>query len=152
MLGRMTPRRRALVEHLSDYSRLLEIGIGRRPEVAADLVAHGADVRSTDVDPVDVPDGVRFRVEDVLDVDSDRLSEFHRVDAVYALNCPPDLHRPILQLALAVDAPFLFTTLGYDEPTVPVDRRMVGPETLYVADPTHPAVRRVARRSDRATR
>ncbi|WP_239685668.1 UPF0146 family protein [Halolamina pelagica] len=62
--------------------------MGDRTGVAAGLVDAGADVRATDVHPVSVPDGVRFRVEDVTTVDEP--DAFHRVDVVYALNCPPN--------------------------------------------------------------
>lgn len=125
-----------IVRRLRDADRLLEVGIGDRGGVAAGLVAAGADVHATDVYPVSVPDGVRFRVEDVAAVESP--DSFHRVDVIYALNCPPELHRPIRKLAETVGAEFRFTTLGFDEPSIPVrretltegDRRVV----LYTAE------------------
>ena len=148
----------ALVARLSDHPRLLEVGVGRRTGVAAGLVAAGADVRATDVVDVDVPEGVRFRREDVTDVDPPEVDdegndaapvadEFYRVDAVYALNCPPELHRPILDLAASLSVPFYFTTLGHDQPAIPVDRETLTDEegrafTLFVADASHPSVRR----------
>jgi uncharacterized UPF0146 family protein len=113
-----------IVRLLRGERRLLEVGIGDRTGVAAGLVAAGADVRATDVRPVSVPDGVRFRVEDVTTVDDP--DEFHRVDVVYALNCPVELHRPIRDLAETVDATFRFTTLGFEEPSIPVDRESLG--------------------------
>ena len=126
----------SIVRRLRGESTLLEVGIGDRTGVAAGLVATGADVRATDVYPVSVPEGVRFRVEDVTAVEAPE--EFHRVDTVYALNCPPELHRPIADLAASVGATFVFTTLGYDEPTIPVEREQLGggdaPRvTLYTA-------------------
>lgn len=120
--------------------------------MAAGLVAAGADVRATDVVDLTVPETVRFRVEDVTTVDTGALTEFHDVDAVYALNCPPDLHRPILDLARALSVPFLFTTLGYDQPAVPVRRETLidddgRPFTLFVADAAHPDARKSERES-----
>ncbi|QKY20194.1 hypothetical protein B4589_007300 [Halolamina sp. CBA1230] len=125
-----------IVRRLRDADRLLEVGIGDRTGVAASLVADSVDVRATDVRPVPVPEGVRFRVEDVTTVDEP--DAFHRVDAIYALNCPPELHRPIRDLAQAVGATFRFTTLGYDEPAITVERETLGggdrPRvTLYTA-------------------
>lgn len=114
----------SIVRWLRGAGRLLEVGIGDRTGVAAGLVDAGADVRATDVYPVSVPEGVRFRVEDVTTIDEP--DAFHRVDVVYALNCPPELHRPIADLATAVGATFVFTTLGYDEPSIPVDREQLG--------------------------
>lgn len=135
------PTDRLLVRRLSDSDSLLEVGIGDRPGVAAGLVRAGADVRTTDVHPVEVPDGVRFRLEDVTAVDT--VEPFHQVETVYALNCPPELHRPIRELAERVDARFCFTTLGLDQPEIPVDRETLLAEpdpnagtvrvTLYVA-------------------
>lgn len=114
------PTNPPLVRRLSHAERLLEVGIGDRTDVAAGLVAAGADVRATDVQPVAVPDGVTFRVEDVTAVET--IEPFHRVETVYALNCPPELHRPIRDLAEQVGATFVFTTLGHDQPAIPVER------------------------------
>ncbi|MFW5935278.1 MAG: UPF0146 family protein [Halolamina sp.] len=127
---------RSIVRWLRGADQLLEVGIGDRTSVAAGLVDAGADVCATDVHPVSVPEGVRFRVEDVTNVDEPDAS--HRVDVVYALNCPPELHRPIAELAERVGATFVFTTLGYDEPSIPVEREQLGggdaPRvTLYTA-------------------
>lgn len=126
-----------IVRRLRDADRLLEVGIGDRTGVAAGLVAAGADVRATDVVPVSVPDGVRFRVEDVTAIETP--DAFHRVDVIYALNSPPDLHRPIHELARKVGAEFRFTTLGFDEPAIPVGRETLtdGEQrvTLYTAEP-----------------
>jgi hypothetical protein len=128
-----------LVNRLSDAARLLEVGIGDRSGVAAELVAAGADVRATDVRPVEVPAGVRFRVEDLTA--HGKLDEFHEVDVVYALNCPPELHRPLQELAAAVGADCYFTTLGTDPPVIPVEQEQLSGtvdgdpvrETLYRA-------------------
>lgn len=130
-----------IVRRLRHADSLLEIGIGDRTGVAAGLVAAGADVHATDVRPVSVPDGVRFRIEDVTTVE--QPDSFHEVDVVYALNCPPDLHGPILALARVAGAAFQFTTLGYDEPAIPVERESLGggadPRvTLYTAKRSTP--------------
>lgn len=131
----MPPRSPALVTRLSDFETLLEVGIGRRHDVARELADRGADVRAIDIHPVDPPDGVRVRVADVHEVDRDDPDPFFQVEAVYSLNCPPELQRPVHDLARAVDARFLFTTLGFDEPDIPVEREQVDDEILYVADP-----------------
>lgn len=104
-------------------SSLLEVGIGERSGVAAGLTAAGADVRATDVRELPVPDSVRFRVEDVTTVDE--LDDFHEVDVVYALNCPPELHRALRDFAERAGAACYFTTLGTDEPAVPVEREQL---------------------------
>lgn len=115
------------------------MGIGRRPDLALALARRGVDVRAVDVHPpadlgLALPDELRVRVADVTALDVQNLDEFYRVEAVYSRHCPPELHRPVRDLARAVDAPFLFTTLGHDEPIVPVSRERVGDQVLYVAD------------------
>ena len=55
------------------------------------------------------------------------------IDAVYARRLPAELHRPTVELARRLDAACLFTTLGFEEPVVPVERRSLPDTTLYVA-------------------
>jgi uncharacterized UPF0146 family protein len=129
--------REPLVDRLDGYDSLVEVGVGGRPEVAAALAAAGADVTATDVVDASVPDGVRFVRDDVVER-RDRLRageappDAYRVDAVYGLNLPAELQRPARDVARTVGADFCFTTLGFEEPTIPVDREQVGRETLYV--------------------
>ncbi len=126
--------RPAVVEFLARYRSVCEVGVGRRPGVAAALADRGVDARATDVAPRDVPDSVRFVVDDVVDAAArDDPGDVYRVDAVYALNCPPELHRPLLAVARAVDAACLFTTLGGDPAAVPATPVTVPGDTVYVA-------------------
>ena len=119
-----------LLETLSDYNRVVEVGIGRRTDVAAALADRGVDVTATDVHDRESPANVRFIRDDVVNPDLDLYAD---ADAIYALNLPPELHRPALDIAREADADFLFTTLGGDQPAVPVERRTVDAGTLYVA-------------------
>lgn len=119
-----------LEEHLATYDRVVEVGIGRRTELAAALAGAGLSVTATDVTPREVPDAVEFVTDDVVDPD---LAVYEGADAIYARNLPPELHRPTLEVAERVDATFLFTTLGGDQPAVSVERRTVREGTLYVA-------------------
>ena len=119
-----------LLEALADYDRLVEIGIGRRTDVAAALADRGVAVTATDVHDRAAPDGVAFVRDDVVDPDPAIYAD---AEAIYALNLPPELHRPALETAREADADFLFTTLGGDQPTVPVERRTIETGTLYVA-------------------
>lgn len=134
----LPPARAALLDRLADYDSLLEVGVGRRPGVAAALAARDRDVTATDVHERDVPAGVRFVRDDVVAAaervaDGESPGDHYRVAAIYALDLPPELHRPARRVARAVDAAFLFTTLGCDQPAVPVSRERAATETLFVA-------------------
>ncbi|WP_195892506.1 UPF0146 family protein [Halopiger goleimassiliensis] len=119
-----------LFDHLVDYDRVVEVGIGRRPDLGARLARAGVAVTATDVHRRPTPEGVRFVRDDVLEPDP---SVYADADAVYARNLPPELHRPARDVAREAAADFLFTTLGGDQPAVPVERRTIREGTLYVA-------------------
>ena len=120
-----------IVGYLEIYERVVEVAIGRRYDVAKELSERGVTVTATDVHPREVPDGVRFVEDDVFEPDR-RIYE--GCEAIYALNLPPELHRPTLELARQVGADFLFTTLGGDHPLVPVRRITVSGDTVYTCD------------------
>jgi len=121
--------RRALADRLSAFDRVVEVGIGRRPGVAAGLAERGVDVTATDVVEREVPTGVDFVRDDVT---APAPAVYADAAAVYALNCPPELHRPLRVVAADAGAVCYFTTLGGDHPTVPVEREQLpGGETLY---------------------
>jgi len=120
----------ALVAALSGFDRLVEVGVGTRTAVAAALAAAGARVVATDVHDRPVPEGVRFVRDDVTDPTP---AVYEGADAVYALHCPPELHRPARDVARRVDAAFLFTTLGGDPPAVEATPRTLPTTTLYEA-------------------
>ena len=123
----------ALATYLARYDRLVEVGIGRRTDVASALVDRGVDVTATDIYPRAVPPGVRFVRDDIVARSREDPGPLYAVDAVYALNLPPELHRPACDVAHAAGADFCFTTLGGDPPSVPVERVTLDGETLFVS-------------------
>lgn len=136
-----TSAERELVDRLARYDSLLEVGIGRRPGVAATLASAGCRVVAMDVDPdavVDarerVPPDVEVYRDDVVDVARREPPEpRYDVEAVYGRNLPAELQRPTRRLARRLEADCLFTTLGFEEPVVRVERRRIGEDVLYVA-------------------
>jgi uncharacterized UPF0146 family protein len=122
----------ALVAHLDTFDAVVEVGVGHRSGLARALADRGVTVTATDIHERPVPDAVGFRCDDVTDPDR---ALYDGADAIYALNCPPELHRSLVAVGRAVDATVLFTTLGGDPPTVPVERRTLPSETLFVANP-----------------
>ena len=155
----VSPSRRALVEELARYDRLLEVGVGDRPGVARSLAERGRDVVAIDVAVGDralaaagetaaatVAGSLRAVEADVLafaeatgaeasaEADPTEAAPTEgEFDAVYACNLPAELQRPTVALAERLDAACLFTTLGFEEPTVPVRRRSLSGTTVYVA-------------------
>ncbi len=147
----VSPPRRALVEELARHDRLLEVGVGDRPGVARSLAERGRDVVAVDVavgeravsaardtEGQTVTGSLRAVEADVLDLagggsGSGPVGLAGGFDAVYACNLPAELQRPTVALAERLDAACLFTTLGFEEPTVPVRRRSLPETTVYVA-------------------
>jgi uncharacterized UPF0146 family protein len=126
-----------LVDHLARFDSPVEVGIGRRPDVAAALADRGCTVTATDIHDRSTPDAVAFVREDVTDPTPE---QYAGADLVYALNCPPELQRPARDLARRLDVPFLFTTLGADPATVPATPTTLADATLFRAAGRGPAL------------
>ena len=122
----------ALVDALAERagSKAVEVGIGTRPDVAAALSSRGIAVTATDVVDREVPDEVRFVRDDVTAPDP---SVYREADLVYALNCPPELQRPLTEVAEQAGAAWAFTTLGADPAVVRAARRTLPDETLFTS-------------------
>ncbi len=118
----------ALADPIGPGARVVEVGVGRRTDVAARLAAAGYDVVATDVRERSVPAAVAFRRDDVTDPDPTVYAD---AALVYALRCPPELQAPLRAVAAAAGARCAFTTLGGDPATVPVEREAVAAGTLY---------------------
>ena len=120
----------AIVSRLDGYGRAVEVGVGRRPAVAAGLAERGVEVVATDVHARETPPGVTFAREDVTDPDPAR---YERADVVYALHCPPELQGPLRDAARLGDADCFFTTLGTDPAVVEADPETLEEVTLFRA-------------------
>lgn len=121
-MGLFHPSHDELCDILTQYDSLVEVGVGHRTNLAAELVDAGVSVTATDVHPYETPDGVSFVRDDIVEPD---IAVYDGADALYSCNLPPELHRPARSVARAVDADLIFTTLGTDQPAIPVERRTV---------------------------
>lgn len=117
-----------MADALSAFETVVEVGIGRRTDVAARLHERGTTVVAVDRRAVATPDGVRFLRDDVTDP---RLPAYPGASAVYALNLPPDLQRTVVDLARGLGADLAFTTLGTDPATVATTPEFVAGGTLH---------------------
>jgi uncharacterized UPF0146 family protein len=128
----------ALADRLAAADVLVEVGVGDRPAVARLLVDRGCTVTATDVhEPAPIadesfPERVAFVRDDVTDPTRETYAD---ADVVYALNCPPELQRPLVDVARDAGADAAFTTLGADPVVVPATAESLPGvrETLYVA-------------------
>nr|WP_255152589.1 UPF0146 family protein [Halorarius halobius] len=117
----------------------VEVGVGNRPDVAGALAARGRTVTATDVVDRSVPAGVQFVRDDVVDPDP---AVYADADLVYALNCPPELQRPLVEAAEAAGATWAFTTLGGDPAVVESTPETVQDETLFTSPSSDQRTRR----------
>ncbi len=128
----LADRRHTLVSRLSDCDRVVEVGVGNRPGVAAALAGRGVDVTATDIRDRPTPSGVRFVRDDITDPDP---GVYRDADAVYARHCPPELQRPTRDAARVAGVRLLLTTLGGDPILVDARRVTADDGTVFVADP-----------------
>ena len=122
--------RDAIVARLVENDAAVEVGIGNRPDVATALASTGVAVTATDLAHRDIPGDVEFVVDDVTNPGQDVYDD---ADVLYALNLPPELHRPVVDVAREHGAAAVFTTLGAEQPVVPVRRETVPGDTLFWA-------------------
>jgi hypothetical protein len=127
-----------LVRHVAEEyeGRVVEIGVGERTTVAERLAREPHfDVIATDVSGTEIagdgPAGPRFVRDDVTDPDIDVYRE---AALLYAIRAPPELHRPIADLAAAVDADAIVVPFGNDTVTVPHRLTSVDGTPLYRLD------------------
>ena len=123
-----SPSVSAITDALSPFEQAVEVGIGTRTDVAESLAKTGTAVVATDIVPRAVPPDVEFALDDVTDP---AYGVYEGADVIYGLNLPPELHRSADHVARRVDAAFFFTTLGGDEPAVPVTPQQVPGDTIY---------------------
>jgi Uncharacterized protein conserved in archaea len=62
----------------------------------------------------------------------ERAEDATGFDAVYARRLPAELQSATAKLARRLDAACVFTTLGFEDPVVPVERRSHSGTTVYV--------------------
>ncbi|MFB6310386.1 MAG: UPF0146 family protein [Salinirussus sp.] len=123
-----TTARDAFAARLAGANRLVELAVGTRTDLAAILAARGIEIRVTDIRERAVPSNVEFVRDDLTDPDTTVYAD---ADALYARNLPAELQSPARDLARTIDTPLWFTTLGMEEPVIPVDREVIPGDTLF---------------------
>jgi len=102
---------RAIARYISEEFRgarkIVEIGVGNVPVVAAELrrLLPACDLVITDIEvPQEIPAGVRFARDDVTEPN---LDIYRGADLLYSIRPPPELHVHILRVSRDVGAPLL---------------------------------------------
>lgn len=89
--------------------KVVEVGIGRYHCVARMLVQKGFKVVATDFEEIEVPDGVEFFVDNIMNPD---LRIYRDASLIYSLRPPLELYSYIVSVAKAVDADCLIRPFG----------------------------------------
>jgi uncharacterized UPF0146 family protein len=93
------------------YASPVEVGVGNNPGAAAVIHAAGIPVRCTDIRDRTVPEGIRFRVDDVFEPD---VSFYEGADAVYAIRPAIEMVPPLIALAERLGCDLLVYHLGFE--------------------------------------
>lgn len=128
--GSMTSTDQAILTALESYSTIIEVGIGKRTTIAAELASQGHTVIATDIQPQNVPNNVTFFLDDVT---NPCLDVYDQGDILVSFNCPVELQQPLLNIANEIGTDCWFTTLGNDPPIVDVTIESIPNDTLYKA-------------------
>lgn len=94
-----------------EYSRAIEVGIGRNPGAAQILLAEKKFLLATDIRPMPVPDGLPFTVDDLFEPD---LSRYRGADVIYAIRPAVEMVPPLIALAEKAGCDLIVYHLGFE--------------------------------------
>jgi len=94
-----------------NYTRAVEVGIGRNPGAAEILSRAGVLLLSTDIKNIPVPKGLAFVTDDVYAPD---LSLYREADVIYAIRPAIEMIPPLISLARIVNCDLLVYHLGFE--------------------------------------
>lgn len=120
----------ATVPAIYSVDSAVELAIGERTALAGSLSDYGVSMTATDIVPRNVPTGVTFIIDDLT---NPTHQIYEAADVLFACRLPEELHQPAATLSAGVEVPLYFTTLGFEEPSIPVDRISTPVSTWYRA-------------------
>lgn len=112
-------RTESAIDLLGRPETAVELAIGNRDEFAVTLAAEGVSVVATDIAPCETSDAIQFVRDDLRDPE---MALYEAADVLYARRLPAELQAAAAALAERVACPLYFTTLGFEEPVIPVER------------------------------
>jgi len=100
-----------LAEYIARHykGKVIEVGIGKHPEVALLLKGH-VNVIGTDIVEQDV--GITFVRDDIFDPD---LRIYEGASLLYSIRAPPEMQHAIASVALRVGADVILRPLGSEK-------------------------------------
>ena len=105
---------RGVVDYIvAHYASVVEVGVGRFPDVALALVEKGVKVVATDIEPF-VYRGLQVLVDDITEPG---MAPYRGVDLVYAIRPPPELVPYMKDVAKAASADLIVKVLSAEFPT-----------------------------------
>ena len=95
----------------SNYTRAIEVGIGRNEEAAKIVSSAGALIRCTDVKSLGVSGGLPFSQDDIFSPDD---SLYKGAEVIYAIRPAPEMIPPLIELAQRINADLIVYHLGFE--------------------------------------
>jgi len=94
-----------------NYSRAVEVGIGRNTEAAQIVSGAGKLLCSTDIKKMPVPEDLFFTIDDIFSPD---ISLYRKADVIYAIRPAIEMIPPLIGLAEIVNCDLIVYHLGFE--------------------------------------
>ena len=95
----------------SNYTRAIEVGIGRNEDAAKIVSSAGVLLRCTDVKALGISDGLPFFLDDIF---SPEDSLYKGAEVIYAIRPAPEMIPPLIELARRINADLIVYHLGFE--------------------------------------
>ena len=95
----------------SNYTRAIEVGIGRNEDAAKIVSSAGALVCCTDVKAIGISDTLPFFLDDIFSPDD---SLYTGAEVIYAIRPGPEMIPPLIELARRINADLIVYHLGFE--------------------------------------
>jgi uncharacterized protein len=93
------------------YTRAIEVGIGRNTDAAEILNDTGKLLRCTDIKDLPVPQQLPFILDDIFSPD---ISLYRGADVIYAIRPAIEMIPPLIALAREIDCDLIVCHLGFE--------------------------------------
>ena len=95
----------------SNYTRAIEVGIGRNEEAAKIVSTDGVLILCTDVKALGISGVLPFSQDDIFSPDD---SLYMGAEVIYAIRPAPEMIPPMIELAERINADLIVYHLGYE--------------------------------------